>query len=82
MTGETAISSRGGTTTFKFDLPPVRSTTFDQPPSAVDIQNAGSRGSGVINIVVGARSKSVYIYNGSGVRATLPLKQFLSIGRE
>jgi RHS repeat-associated protein len=61
----------------------VTTTTanFNQPPSAVDIQNAQTRGISN-NIVLGARSKTVYVYGGAGVRATFPLKQFLNIGRK
>jgi len=61
----------------------VTTTTadFNQPPSAVDIQNAQTRGISN-NIVLGARSKTVYVYSGAGVRATFPLKQFLNIGRK
>ncbi|MGB7068655.1 MAG: RHS repeat-associated core domain-containing protein [Pyrinomonadaceae bacterium] len=51
---------------------------FVQPPSAVDTQNASAL-PGVTHIVAGARSKTVYIYDGSGVRATFPLKQFITI---
>jgi RHS repeat-associated protein len=50
---------------------------FNQPPSQVDINNATTN-----NIVVGARNKTVYFYNSSGVRGTFPLNQFLKLGRK
>ena len=59
---------------------------FDQPPSDVDIQNAGKETqSGDVkgnSIVIGARSKTVYIYNGSGTQATFPLDLFRNLGNE
>ncbi|HEX8560407.1 MAG TPA: RHS repeat-associated core domain-containing protein, partial [Pyrinomonadaceae bacterium] len=60
----------------------TQTANFNQPPSSVDVQIAGARPGGITSIVVGARSKTVYIYNGSGVRATFPLKQFLNVGRK
>jgi RHS repeat-associated protein len=72
--------SGNGTTVIGGPPTATQTATFNQPPSAVDIRNAKTLG--VANsIVVGARDKTVYIYNGSGLRATFPLKQFLSIGR-
>jgi hypothetical protein len=62
----------GGTTTTR---------NFVQPPSAVDISNAAAH-PGTTHVVVGARDKKVYIYDGTGVRATFPLKQFREIGRK
>jgi hypothetical protein len=62
----------GGTTT-------TTTGSFNQPPSGRDIGNAMS---GQTHIVVGARDKKVYVYGTAGVRATFPLKQFLSIGRK
>jgi RHS repeat-associated protein len=57
----------------------VTTYNFDQPPSTKDVANALP---GTNNVVVGAREKKVYIYDNSGVRATFPLKQFLSIGKK
>lgn len=53
----------------------VRTTrSFDQPPSEKDIKEAGSG----INIVVAAREKKVYFYNGSGMLGEpMKLKDFL-----
>jgi hypothetical protein len=64
----------GGTTT-------TTTYSFVQPPSSRDISNASSRGIGT-NVVVGAGDKKAYIYNGSGVRATIKLDTFLKIGRK
>jgi hypothetical protein len=52
-------------------------TQFGQPPSGVDRNNVDplSRPS-MTNVVVGAGSGKVYVYNGQGVTATLPLKDF------
>jgi RHS repeat-associated protein len=51
---------------------------FVQPPSEVDINNAGSRN----HIVVGAGNKTVYFYNSSGaMKQTMKLSNFLKIGR-
>jgi hypothetical protein len=55
---------------------------FIQPPSPHDISNAAqrTRDLGVsTNVVLGARDKKAYIYNGSGVRATLPLDRFRTV---
>jgi hypothetical protein len=55
---------------------------FDQPPSKTDIRIAAQRDSQLgikTNIVVGARVGKVYIYNGSGVRATFPLDRFRTV---
>jgi RHS repeat-associated protein len=58
----------------------VTTTTFNfvQAPSARDIQNAIP---GQTNVVAGARDKKAYIYDNTGVRATMPLKHFLGIGK-
>jgi RHS repeat-associated protein len=56
--------------------------SFDQPPSTADIKKAIARtfvtGN---NYVLGMGSKTVYIYNGSGVIATFPLNLFGSVGK-
>jgi RHS repeat-associated protein len=53
----------------------VSTTTyqFNQPPSGVDIENAGGAD---LNIVVGARDKTVYVYDGSGCTCKESLKDF------
>jgi hypothetical protein len=58
----------GGTTT---------TYSFNQRPSSTDINNATTN-----NIVVGARDKTVYFYNHSGVRGSFPLDKFLKLGRK
>jgi RHS repeat-associated protein len=51
---------------------------FVQPPSDVDIGNAGSRN----RIVVGAGNKTVYFYNSNGtMKQTMKLSNFLKIGK-
>ncbi len=52
----------GSTTTYQ----------FQQGPSSPDISNSGSQ----VNYVFGRRSGTVYIYNNTGVVATLPSKIF------
>ena len=48
---------------------------FIQPPSKVDIQNAGHR----TNYVFGKSYPSkVYIYDGDGIKATIPTNLFIS----
>lgn len=54
---------------------------FMQPPSPRDISNAAARGIGT-NVVIGASDKKVYIYNGSGTRATMKLDTFLKLGKK
>ncbi len=49
---------------------------FNQFPSGADIGAAAS-----MNIVVGARDRTVYFYNGGGQRATIPLNRFLRLPR-
>jgi hypothetical protein len=49
---------------------------FNQGPSAADIGAAAS-----MNIVVGARDRTVYFYDGSGQQATMPLNRFLRLPR-
>jgi RHS repeat-associated protein len=71
------ISSSGGGTTSIGGV--IRTPAqFIQPPSAVDIGNAGSRN----RIVVGAGDKTVYFYNSSGtMKQTMKLSNFLKIGK-
>lgn len=71
------ISSSGGGTTSIGGV--IRTPAqFVQPPSAVDIGNAGSRN----RIVVGAGNKTVYFYNSSGtMKQTMKLSNFLKIGK-
>lgn len=49
-------------------------SSFVQPPSAVDIQNASP--SPTINIVVGTGNKTVYVYTGAGCTYHESLKEF------
>jgi hypothetical protein len=49
---------------------------FNQPPSRADIAAAAS-----MNIVVGARDRTVYFYNSGGQKATMPLNRFLRLPR-
>jgi hypothetical protein len=51
------------------------SRNFGQEPSPGDITFAQQL-SGSTHIVVGARDKNVYIYNGSGVRVKISLDNF------
>src|ERR1700678_756758 len=51
---------------------------FVQEPSPGDERTAGMRGG--INIVVGARDRTVYFYNSGGVIGTIPLTDFMSGG--
>ena len=55
----------GGTTT---------TYSFTQTPSNIDISNAGNQ----TNYVFGRSSGTVYIYNSSGVQATIPMKYFIT----
>jgi hypothetical protein len=61
----------GGTTT-------TRTFNFNQPPSAVDISNAQRLGTRY-NVVLGARDKKVYLYNGTGQIAHFPLGKFRTV---
>jgi hypothetical protein len=56
----------GGTTT-------TTTYQFNQPPSGVDIQGAGAAN---LSIVVGARDKTVYVYDSSGCTCKESLKDF------
>jgi RHS repeat-associated protein len=62
----------GGTTTTVHD--------FDQDPSKWDKKYATDPNK--TYIAVGARYKTVYIYNSIGTKATFPLDKFISIGNE
>jgi len=59
-------------------------SSFVQSPSDVDVTNAGTNAqSGAVtgnSVVLGAGNGKVYIYNGKGVQATFPMKQFRTIG--
>ncbi len=59
----------GGSTT----LGSTQTIPYSQPPSGRDIQNASS----VIRYVFGKGSGIVYMYNNRGVRATLPIRNFV-----
>ncbi len=61
----------GGTTTTK-------TFNFAQPPSAVDMSNAKTLGT-KYNVVLGARDKKVYLYNGIKTVATFPLGKFRTV---
>jgi RHS repeat-associated protein len=61
----------GGTITTK-------TFNFVQPPSATDISNAQKLGTRY-NIVLGARDKKVYLYNGTGTIAKFPLDKFRKV---
>ena len=65
--GETVTTTKikGGTRTDTFN--------FAQPPSDRDKENAFHP----INIVVGARDKTVYFYDQKGVTGTIPLSEFM-----
>jgi RHS repeat-associated protein len=56
----------GGTTT-------TTTYQFNQPPSGVDIQEAGAAN---LSLVIGARDKTVYVYDSSGVTCQESLKDF------
>jgi RHS repeat-associated protein len=49
-------------------------SSFNQPPSAVDIQNASP--APTLNIVVGTGNNTVYFYTGAGTTCTESLKDF------
>ena len=72
VTETTGSQSTPGTVVFGGT---VSTTTyrFNQPPSAVDIQNAGGAN---LDIVVGARDKTVYVYDSSGCTCKESLKDF------
>ena len=75
-TKDRSSNSGGGTTTLGGTI--RTPAQFVQPPSAVDIGNAGSRN----RIVVGAGNKTVYFYNSSGtMKQTMKLNNFLRIGK-
>ncbi|MBO4691915.1 MAG: hypothetical protein J5604_03960 [Bacteroidales bacterium] len=50
---------------------------FSQPPSKLDIENAGNQ----TNYVFGRGDKNVYIYNSDGVQAVIPQKYFITLGK-
>lgn len=52
---------------------------YNQPPSDDDRNFAASSPKITTNIVVGARDKTVYFYNGNGTQGTMPLNKFLNI---
>ena len=75
ITGAKSSNSGGG---ISIGGTPSTTASFVQPPSAVDIGNAGSRN----RIVVGAGNKTVYFYNSSGtMKQTMKLGNFLKIGK-
>lgn len=59
----------GGTTT----MGATTTIPYSQPPSPRDVSNAGSN----VRYVFGKGSGKVYIYNNQGVRATLPIENFV-----
>lgn len=63
-----ASTSIGGTTT---------TYSFAQAPSQTDIRNAGSH----TGYVFGKGNNTVYIYNSSGVVATIPMNRFVNFKR-
>jgi hypothetical protein len=67
--GGTGTTIGGTTTTYN----------FNQPPSSVDLGNAKA---GMLNIVVGARDKTVYFYNDKGNVGHFPLDKFLKLGKK
>jgi hypothetical protein len=70
-------SSGGGVSVYSTGTVKSSRADFVQEPSAKDRQNALSG----TNIVVGARSKTVYFYNSGGTYATMKLSNFLKVGR-
>ena len=52
----------------------TRNAWFNQPPSTVDIDNAGTH----TNYVFGRGNGKVYIYTSGGVQAVIPMKQFVN----
>ncbi|MGE5411378.1 MAG: RHS repeat-associated core domain-containing protein [Clostridiales bacterium] len=52
--------------------------SFDQPPSQTDINNAAERNYPLNNYVI---SDKVYIYNGGGTIASMPINAFYGLGR-
>jgi hypothetical protein len=54
-----------------------RTTKFDQPPSTDTAHADTAKAFAPINIVVGAKDKTVYFYDKSGTIAQMPLKDFL-----
>ncbi len=54
-------------------------TPYAQHPSPVDLSTAGR---GTTNYVFGMGDKTVYIYNKSGVQATLPIENFVKPKKE
>ncbi len=55
---------------------------FVQEPSKTDISNAANRGGlKYNNYVFGMRNNTVYIYNGNGVLATMPIQSSFNLGK-
>ena len=52
----------------------TRNSSFNQPPSPTDINNAG----GYTNYVFGRGDGMVYIYNSTGVQAVIPMQYFVN----
>jgi hypothetical protein len=74
----------GQMTQEQFGTTTTTTANFVQPPSTGPGQDLYiARQSGISNnVVVGARDKKVYIYDSSGTKATLPLKQVLEHRKE
>ncbi len=69
------MNTIGGTTT---------TYSFDNTPSARDINNARTNTAGVTGnrYVLAQGNNTIYIYNGSGIVAKLPLSTFRTIGQK
>ena len=70
---ETTGPQQGGGTTTIGGTVTTTTSNFKQPPSPVDIQNATP---GTLNLVIGARDKTVYVYDSSGCTCKESLKDF------
>jgi len=71
-TTNSGAQSGGGTTAIGTVTTATTISTFDQPPSPVDIQNAAP--APTLNLVIGARDQTVYVFDGSGTTCKESLK--------
>lgn len=73
ITDTTGPQQGGGTTTIGGTVM-TQTYNFNQPPSAMDISIA--QPSPAINIVAGARDKTIYVYDSSGCTCKESFKDF------
>ena len=74
--GATGSNQIGQKTTSRFDQQPSNKNNKGDIPNARDSR----RTSGTTHYVLGVGNNTVYVYDGNGVKATFPLKEFRSIG--